>query len=211
MSDIKHMRAQYPAQTLHKADLNDNPFQQFKQWFAEARSDGVAEPNAMTLATVDANGQPGCRMMLLKSVDENGFVFFSNYESRKGQALAHNSKAALLFWWVRRQVRVEGVIHKLDAEGSDDYFHQRDRTSQLGAMASAQSRVLQSRDELWQRYQQLESQYADTQELPRPDYWGGYILVPTAFEFWQGQPHRLHDRIAYRLNAQQWEKVRLAP
>src|SRR4051812_31517986 len=167
----------------------------------------------MTLATVGAQGRPSARVVLLRKLDERGFCFFTNYESRKGQELAANPWAALLFWWGRleRQVRIEGEVERLSEAESDAYYHSRPLGSQLGAWASPQSQVIANRDFLEERLAGLESEYAD-HAPPRPPFWGGYRLVPTVFEFWQGGPHRLHDRLRYQLQTDgSWQIERLAP
>jgi pyridoxamine 5'-phosphate oxidase len=167
----------------------------------------------MTLATVGAEGRPSARVVLLRKLDERGFCFFTNYESRKGQELAQNPWAALLFWWGRleRQVRIEGQVERLSEAESDAYYHSRPKGSRLGAWASAQSQVIANRQVLEEKLAALEAEYAHT-EPPRPSFWGGYRLVPTLFEFWQGGPHRLHDRIRYlRQEDGSWQIERLSP
>jgi pyridoxamine 5'-phosphate oxidase len=184
----------------------------FSTWFAEAKDAGLYEPNAMTLATADAAGRPTARIVLLKGLDARGFCFFTNYASRKGQELAANPQAALLFWWglLERQIRIEGRVEKLSAAESDAYFQSRPRGAQLGAWASPQSQVIPDRQILEDRLAQLEAEYAHA-EPPRPPHWGGYRLVPDALEFWQGGVHRLHDRLLYTRQAGGWTLARLAP
>lgn len=185
------------------------PIQAFQRWFAEAQC--LPQPEAMTLATVDANGQPEARMVLLKEVTESGFVFFTNYTSNKAKALHANPKAALVFWWepLQRQVRVQGDVEKVSAAESDAYFQSRNRNSRVGAWASEQSREIPDRDYLEKRIQDFDAQYQDS--VPRPQHWGGFRIKPTRIEFWQEQPFRLHDRIVFIKNGDDWRKARLAP
>jgi pyridoxamine 5'-phosphate oxidase len=181
--DPAHLRQNYDVGALDEADADADPFRQFTRWFDEALNADLMEPNAMALATVDAHGRPGSRMVLLKGVDEKGFVFFTNYESRKGLDLAANPMAALLFWWDRlhRQVRVEGRVEKVEDAESERYFQSRPYGSRIGAAASPQSRVIGSRVELEERFRALEA--AHPEDLPRPAHWGGFRVVPDHFEF----------------------------
>jgi pyridoxamine 5'-phosphate oxidase len=209
--DPAHLRQNYDVGALDEADSDADPFRQFTRWFDEALNADLMEPNAMALATVDAHGRPGSRMVLLKGVDEKGFVFFTNYESRKGLDLAANPMAALLFWWDRlhRQVRVEGRVEKVEDAESERYFQSRPYGSRIGAAASPQSRVIGSRADLEERFRALEA--AHPEDLPRPAHWGGFRVVPDHFEFWQGRESRLHDRLVYRPAGDAWRIERLAP
>lgn len=210
---IADLRREYMLQGLDEASVDPNPIRQFQQWFAEAVQAELPEPNAMTLATVAADNRPSARMVLLKDADEAGFVFYTNYESRKGRELAQNPWAALVFWWVEleRQVRVEGFVGRVTAEESDAYFQSRPYGSRLGAWASQQSQVIAGRAVLERRLEELTAAYQD-REVPRPPYWGGYRLKPTVIEFWKGRPNRLHDRLQYRLRDDgAWLIERLSP
>ena len=201
-------------QALRESDVHANPFVQFQQWLEQAAAAGTALPEAMTLATATADGRPSARMVLLRGCDERGFVFFTNYESRKAGDLTANPRAALVFFWEPqdRQVRVEGRVEKVSAEESDTYFHSRPRGSRLGAWASPQSQVLPGRDALDAWVNEMEAKYAGQDVFPRPPHWGGYRVVPELIEFWQGQPSRLHDRLRYQRQADgSWKIDRLAP
>ncbi|MBF6986777.1 MULTISPECIES: pyridoxamine 5'-phosphate oxidase [Cupriavidus] len=212
MTQLADLRRTYVLGSLSETDVAPDPMSQFKRWFDEAVTAKLPEPNAMTLATVGADGQPSARIVLLKGIDDRGFTFFTNYESRKGLDLAANPRAALLFHWVQleRQVRVEGIVEKVADDESDAYFASRPLGSRVGAWASEQSREVPGRDVLEQRELEYRSKFGDNP--PRPPHWGGYRLVPTAMEFWQGRPSRLHDRIAYRVQpGGAWQIVRLSP
>jgi pyridoxamine 5'-phosphate oxidase len=189
-----------------------DPIAQFRDWFESAREAGVRFPETMTLATVSADGAPSARMVLLKGVDEDGFVFFTGYESRKGGELAENPRAALVFYWqpLGRQVRVEGTVERVAAAESDEYFASRPRGSQLAAWASEQSRPLASREALEQRYAELEAEH-EGRDVPRPDRWGGYRLRPEAIEFWQHRDNRLHERVRYTRARESWVSDLLSP
>jgi pyridoxamine 5'-phosphate oxidase len=189
-----------------------DPFAQFGDWFDEALTADLTEPTAMALATADAQGQPSLRMVLLKGYDRSGFVFYSNYRSRKGEELAVNPRAALLWWWdhLYRQVRVEGRVEPLSRTESESYFHSRPRGSQLSALASPQSRVIADRAQLEAEVERLTRRYAG-QPVPLPEDWGGYRLHPQVFEFWQGRPDRLHDRLRYWREGDRWGIERLGP
>ncbi|MEZ4783081.1 MAG: pyridoxamine 5'-phosphate oxidase [Candidatus Kapaibacterium sp.] len=208
MADI---RREYRGGELREADLSPDPFVQFHQWFAEAAEREGTDVNAMTLATVSAQGRPSARIVLLKGVD-SGFLFFSNYESKKGEDLEGNPSAALVFWWrsLNRQVRIEGEVAKISPEESDIYFQSRPRGSRIGAIASPQSHLLENRETLEERINQLSTELQE-EAISRPDYWGGYRLKPNLIEFWQGRENRLHDRLRYRLYGGEWVIERLAP
>ena len=199
---------------IDEANVEPTPLPQFERWFDEAVRGSLPEANAMTLATVGADGRPTARIVLLKGFDERGFVFFTNYASRKGGDLAAHPDAALLFFWaeLERQVRIEGVVAKVSDAESAEYFASRPRPSQIGAWASPQSEPIADRSALEGRFAAAEAQYRDV--VPRPAHWGGYRLVPAMLEFWQGRPSRLHDRIRYRrsrLHPERWDIDRLAP
>lgn len=210
--NIQNLRQDYRSASLSENDVDSNPILQFKKWFQDAVSSQLYEPNVMTLATSDRFGKPTARIVLLKGIDEDGFVFYTNYESKKGRDLVENPQAALVFFWpeLERQVRIEGVVSKVSEQTSSEYFHSRPIGSQLGAMASPQSKVISDRESLERKVEQLTTQYAD-QEIPRPLHWGGYLVEPTHIEFWQGRPSRLHDRIVYDLVEGSWIINRLAP
>jgi pyridoxamine 5'-phosphate oxidase len=196
---------------LFDAETAVDPIALFGDWFQAASASEENDPNAMSLATATAGGRPSVRIVLLKRVDKAGFVFYTNAESRKGVEMLANPHVALCFHWksLRRQVRVEGTVHDLPGEDADAYFHSRSRRSQIGALASNQSRPLASRKELEARAQALEEQYPG--EVPRPSYWRGFVAVPEVIEFWQDGPDRLHDRIVFRRTVTGWAKARLYP
>lgn len=199
---------------LTKNKVNANPIRQFQRWYDEVRAGGVSEQDAisMTLATASKDGRPSARVVLLKSFDDRGFVFYTNYKSRKGKELGENSRACLLFYWSQlwRQVRIEGEIEKIPTEESEQYFQSRPLGSRLGAWASNQSEVVDSRETLESRFNELQERFGE--EVPRPEHWGGYRVKPDTIEFWQGRDNRLHDRLQYRLQeGGAWLIERLAP
>jgi len=209
--NIADIRKDYALRRLDETDVDGDPFKQFHAWLKEALEAQVPEPTAMTLATVDTEGSPSARIMLLKALDGRGFVFYTNYESRKGQELAARQRAALTFFWkeLERQVRIEGTVEKVSAAESDEYFASRPLGSRIGAWASTQSATIASRPWLEARVKAAEAQYGD--HPPRPPHWGGYRVLPDWLEFWQGRQSRLHDRIAYTREAGGWKISRLSP
>jgi len=211
-NNLHDLRQEYRTAQLTENDVDPNPLHQFGKWFSAALDAQLYEPNVMTLATADRFGKPSARIVLLKEYDENGFVFYTNYESKKGIDLLENPEAALVFFWaeLERQVRIEGVVSKVDPQTSANYFHSRPKGSQIGAMASPQSSVLDSRESLENKVVQLTKEY-EGKEIPAPAHWGGYLIEPTHVEFWQGRPSRLHDRIVYDLVDGSWIINRLAP
>jgi pyridoxamine 5'-phosphate oxidase len=210
-TSIADLRKDYKLASLGKRDLAADPFTQFKKWLDDAIKSELPEPTAMNLATVGANARPSARIVLLKSVDEKGFVFFTNYESRKGRELAESQWAALTFHWVEleRQVRIEGHVEKVDTKVSDEYFASRPLKSRIGAIASAQSEKVESREALEKSFADVEAKYGDNP--PRPAHWGGYVIVPEMVEFWQGRRSRLHDRLVFQRQFGGWHIERLAP
>ncbi len=211
--NIADIRKDYTLNGLDISEVFNNPFDQFQKWFDEAVASQILEPNGMVLSTITENLRLKSRVVLLKGFDERGFVFFTNYNSTKGQNIAHNPTATLNFWWValERQVRIEGQIVKVSEQESDQYFNSRPRGSQIGAWVSEQSAVIANREVLTQRQAELEAQF-EGQAIPRPAHWGGYRLVPDCIEFWQGRSSRLHDRIRYSLTeGQVWTIERLSP
>lgn len=207
---ISQIRNDYKKQKLRKEDLDKNPIRQFHIWLDEAIKSELTEPTAMTLATADASGKPSARIVLLKSIDQNGFAFFTNYESKKGIELKQNPKAALVFYWsqLERQVRVEGTVSKLNRAISEEYFNSRPKESRISTIISPQSTPIPNRTFLEKR---VEKFLKDRREIKIPDNWGGYILTPGTIEFWQGRENRLHDRFLYTRKNNDWEIVRLAP
>lgn len=211
--DLQNLRRDYSLAQLSETTINTNPVKQFDIWFNEAIEAKLHEPNAMTLATATRDGVPSARIVLLKGYDNHGFVFYTNYLSRKGKEITKNPLGALTFFWgeMERQVRIEGTIEKLSKEQSERYFQSRPKGSQLGALVSPQSQEIAGREVLESKMAQLQTEYAD-KDIPKPSFWGGYILKPRMVEFWQGQQSRLHDRILYKkVDNSTWKTVRLAP
>jgi pyridoxamine 5'-phosphate oxidase len=208
---IADLRNEYTFGGLRRRDLDPDPLKQFNNWFQQAISAGAIEPNAMSLATVDGQGHPSSRIVLLKSVDPRGFSFYTNYESRKGRELAQNPNAALTIFWpqLERQVCIRGRCSKLSRQESEAYFKSRPLGSRLGAWVSSQSSKIANRDFLEKRLEEVTAQYGE--EPPLPDYWGGYVLDPVTIEFWQGRPNRLHDRFLYARQESNWTLERLSP
>jgi pyridoxamine 5'-phosphate oxidase len=221
---IAKIRADYKMATLSETEVGDDPLLFFQKWFGQAEDAGITEVNAMTLATANMWGMPSARIVLLKGLDDEGFTFFTNYDSEKGRQIADEDSVALLFFWkeLERQVRIEGTAKKISAKESDTYFHSRPKGSQISAVASPQSEIIEGRAVLENKVLELEQQYGEL-EIPRPDHWGGYKVFPEKVEFWQGRSNRLHDRIVFFREPEidngegevpgysQWETFRLAP
>ncbi len=209
--ELQKVREDYTLSSLHKNDLKDSPIEQFEDWFKQYQQTGALDYNAMVLSTINKSGTPKSRVVLLKGLDKGGFEFYTNYLSQKGEDIAHNAQVALNFFWAKmeRQVRVEGEAVKLEPSESDQYFHSRPIGSQIGAWASPQSQVIPDRKVLEQRLEELSHKYGH--EIPRPDFWGGYRIIPNRVEFWQGRSNRLHDRLVYVKNGEGWDLERLAP
>ncbi len=209
--NITDLRKEYSKRELSESDVNPDPIIQFETWFNEALDSEMNEPNAMALATVDEKGKPSCRIVLLKGFDTEGFVFFTNYLSKKGTDISQNPQAAITFFWhgLERQVRIEGKVEKIPQRDSDLYFELRPEGSKIGAWTSPQSQPISKR-ELLDNQREFEQKYNGT-TVPRPPYWGGYIIVPEMIEFWQGRPSRLHDRIVYQKTGNSWAIQRIAP
>ncbi|GAB2536839.1 pyridoxamine 5'-phosphate oxidase [Rufibacter soli] len=211
---LADIRINYSLKELTVEAVSPDPFQQFGTWMQEALSAKVEEPTAFTLSTCSAQGKPSARVVLLKALESEGFVFYTNYESRKGQQLLENPFAALTFFWpaLERQVRVEGTVERVSAQASDDYFHSRPRGSQIGAWSSPQSQPIQDRQVLDILAKEYEAKFADQEVVPRPPHWGGYLVRPLKVEFWQGRQNRLHDRLLYKQQeGGNWHLQRLAP
>ena len=213
-TDAKDLRVDYQADVLLEQDAPASPFTLFDRWFEEAKDSDDPEPNAMIVATVNADGHPAARTVLLKEVTERGFIFYTNYDSRKGHEIDAHPHVAVVFNWLelQRSVRIEGRVEKVDEATSTEYFQSRPKKSQIGAWTSPQSQVIPDREFLDQRKEDLEKKYQDSEVLPKPDNWGGYIVLPEMIEFWQGRSSRLHDRLVYRpADNDNWKRERLAP
>lgn len=214
---ISSIRQEYLLATLSEKEVSPSPIDQFERWLNEAMKSEVLEPTAMVLSTVSAEGQPSSRVVLLKDIDLNGFVFYTNYSSKKGAELSQNARASLLFFWpeLQRQVRIEGEVKRVNPEQSTTYFQSRPKGSQLGAWASPQSQVVPHREFLDERIEEMEKKFEGLEVLPRPEHWGGFSLIPNRIEFWQGRGSRMHDRIRYERTSSsvtsEWKIERLAP
>lgn len=211
-TEIAALRREYLLKELDEGKVNPDPFGQFSVWMEEAINSGLLDPSAMVLATADSKGIPSVRTVLLKEADSDGFVFYTNYSSRKGKDLDENPNAALLFLWreLERQIRISGRVEKVSKRQSEEYFHSRPYDSQIGAAASDQSSIIPGRGYLEKRFGDLKQKF-DGQNIPLPEFWGGYKLYPVSFEFWQGRESRLHDRVCYLKEKEGWKIVRLAP
>jgi len=212
-TSIAAIRKVYQLQSLLEKEVDENPIKQFEVWWKHAIESNIEEPNAMTLATSTSKGRPSARIILIKGINENGFIFFTNYLSRKGKEIEENPFVSLVFFWkgLERQVRIEGKIKKISETESDQYFYERPAESRIGAWSSPQSQVIESREFLQKSFEKYTLQFSD-QKIPRPDFWGGYIVIPESVEFWQGRPGRLHDRLLYVLTEDNlWKIERLAP
>ncbi|MEO7174396.1 MAG: pyridoxamine 5'-phosphate oxidase [Saprospiraceae bacterium] len=211
--NLRDLRRDYNKFELIREDLQADPIEQMRAWMSDAIEAKEDEANAMTLATVRADGRPDARIVLLKEIEEIGLVFYTNYESKKGKQMAENGFASVVFFWhnLHRQLRVSGKIEKIDAEDSDQYFHSRPLDSQIGAIVSPQSTVIQDKTELEDNFKKIKENLAPNTNIERPNHWGGYRLIPDLFEFWQGRSSRLHDRFEYQLHDGKWKIVQLAP
>jgi len=213
MHNLDRLRKEYSKATLDISNVLTNPIDQFNKWFAEAIEAEVLEPNAMSLATVGNENRPSCRIVLLKGIEDNRFLFFTNYQSHKGQELENNPVCALTFFWpqVERQIRIEGTVTRVDEKRSLDYFQSRPLGAQIGAWSSPQSSVISGREILEERVKIMEKKFEGSTFLPKPHQWGGFQVEPEMIEFWQGRENRLHDRIQFRMLSGQWQIQRLAP
>lgn len=211
MKKIQDLRKEYLVSKLDEENVDKNPFKQFEKWFNEAINSELNEPNAMSLATCIDN-KPSLRIVLLKSFNENGFIFFTNYNSHKGKEIEENHNVALTFFWseLQRQVRIEGFVQKVSQKESEEYFHSRPKGSQVGALVSKQSSIIDGRKEIDIKYSELLKKYENI-DVPKPENWGGYLVIPEKIEFWQGRENRLHDRILFTKNNSNWSFVRLSP
>jgi len=209
---LREIRKQYEIASLNESEAEKSPFMQFRKWLGDALKSAESEPTAMIVSTVDENLQPHARVVLLKEFDEKGLVFFTNYESNKAQQISVNNQVAVLFFWqsLERQVRITGKVEKVPEQVSVDYFNSRPLDSRIGAYASPQSRIIESKNFLEKRFEEVKLQFGEN--VPKPAQWGGYLIQPETYEFWQGRPNRLHDRLFYKKSATgEWEFVRLAP
>lgn len=214
MSDLSDYRKVYEKGHLLESEVDLNPMMQFQKWFYEVEEANLAEEtNAMSVSTIGLDGFPKTRIVLLKKYDENGFVFYTNYDSEKGKAILENPQLCLSFFWPKaeRQIIIKGIAEKVEATVSENYFHSRPKGSQLGALVSPQSSVISDYDFLKNRLEQLEIEFEHVDLIPRPEHWGGFLVKPVSIEFWQGRPNRLHDRIRYTLEELDWKIERLAP
>jgi len=209
--DIQNLRRQYSKSTLSVSSVSKDPFKQFEKWFQDVLNSGFLEPNAMTLATASKAGKPSARVVLLKGIHDGGFVFYTNYKSKKGKDIEDNPYGSILFYWDRleRQVRIEGKIEKVSQQESEEYFNTRPYKSRVGAWASKQSTVIESRSAIVREFLKYMMKFKT--HVPLPDVWGGYRLIPDSFEFWQGRPNRLHDRVRFTKDKSGWKIERLAP
>ena len=209
--ELRNLRKQYTKKKLSASSVSSDPFKQFTKWFDETLKSGFLEPNAMTLATSTKDGIPSVRVVLLKGFDDNGFVFYSNYKSKKGKELEANPRASILFYWdsLERQIRIDGTVEKVTKKESEDYFASRPFKSRVGAWASNQSSVIENRSVIVKEFLKYLVKFGN--DVPLPPTWGGYRLIPSSFEFWQGRPNRLHDRIRYTKQKSGWKIERLAP
>lgn len=213
MKKISELRENYDLSTLNEENVESDAMIQFRTWFEEARNGEELEPNAMILSTITKEGHPAARTVLLKGLEDDGFIFYTNYGSDKAREIEFNPNVSLLFLWkkLQRQVIISGAVNKISKEESEAYFHSRPKGSQIGAWVSPQSQVISNKDILTQKKEQLEEEYKNSETLPLPDFWGGYKLIPQKIEFWQGRPSRLHDRLRYKLLDGSWKIERLAP
>lgn len=209
--EIQNLRRQYSKSTLSVSSVSKDPFKQFEKWFRDVLNSGFLEPNAMTLATASRTGKPSARVVLLKGIHDSGFVFYTNYKSKKGKDIEENPYGCLLFYWdkLERQIRIEGKIEKVSQKESEEYFNTRPYKSRVGAWASKQSSVIESRSVIIKEFLKYMMKFKT--HVPLPDVWGGYRLLPDTFEFWQGRPNRLHDRVRYLKSKTGWKIERLAP
>lgn len=212
MKELADFRREYSADALSETDMPQNPMDLFIRWMEKTIESGICEPNAMVIATATPDGKPSARVVLLKEANENGFVFYTNYLSRKGRELMTNPFASVVFDWhqIERQIRIEGRVERLSPEDSDSYFNSRPEASKLGAWTSPQSKIIKNRDELNELQTEVEKRFSEN-PIPRPDFWGGFLIRPTTMEFWQGRPSRLHDRLVYHKTEEGWTLHRLAP